>query len=113
MKSVKNTKSVKVVTKRLAAKPFPRKLTDEQVRSAVRMRESGVSCAEVAKLYGISEVYAGQLGKTARVDAIKGLVTAPHVDRRQGLERRQPAVRLEMIQAVVAEVLNRFNIRTV
>lgn len=49
------------------AKPFTRKLTDEQVAEIARRCEDGESRKDLALEFGISVVYVGQLGRTRRV----------------------------------------------
>jgi hypothetical protein len=49
------------------AKPFVRRLTDEQVAEIARRREDGEDRRDLAEEFGISIVYVGQVGRTARV----------------------------------------------
>ena len=49
------------------SKPFVRKLTDEQVTEIARRREDGEDRRELAEEFGVSVVYVGQVGRTARV----------------------------------------------
>ena len=48
-------------------KPFVRKLTDAQVAEIARRADDGEDRKDLADEFGISVVYVGQLGRTARV----------------------------------------------
>ena len=50
-------------------KPFVRKLTDAQVSEIARRADAGEDRKDLADEFGISVVYVGQLGRTARVTA--------------------------------------------